>query len=155
MQRRRVLGLLAAAALTACSMPSMEGDAERSSEARALYADLVEGRDDALLARMSSGNDTATVRAQLPMIRTFAPAGPVPEPKSLGWRTDAGTAGQRYSLAQEYEYPDRFVRTDTNFLKEGAVWKVEGFNVNARMKADMAPSAEIPVAPAGAASSAG
>jgi hypothetical protein len=147
MRRRQVLGFLAAAALTACSMPSMEGDAERATEARALYADLVEGRDEALLARMASVNDPATVRAQLPMLRTFAPAGPPPEPKPMGWRSYAGTDGQRYSLAQEYEYPDRFVRADTNFLKEGDVWKVEGFNVNARMKAGPATVAAEPAVP--------
>lgn len=148
MQRRRVLGLLAACALAGCSMPNMEGDAARATEAQALYADLVEGRDEALLARMSSVNDPAAVRAQLPLIRTIAPAGPPPEPKPLGWRSYAGTDGQRYSLAQEYEYPDRFVRTDTNFLKEGAAWKVESFNVNARIKAAVAPAAEAPAAPA-------
>ena len=140
MQRRRVLGWLGAFALGACSMPVLEADAQRASDAQALDADLVEGRDDALLARMSSGNDPATVRAQLPMIRTFAPAGPAPGPRSLSWGANASTNGQRYSLAQEYEYPDRFVRTDTTFLKEGEVWKVEGFNVNARMK----PAAAAP-----------
>ena len=147
MQRRRVLGLLAACALAACSMPSMEEDAQRSAEAQALYADLVEGRDDALVARMSSSTDPATVRAQLPMIRTFAPAGPAPEPKPLGWSANTGTDGQRYSLAQEYEYPDRFVRTDTSFLKERGVWKVESFNVNARIKSGAATSAAEPSAP--------
>ncbi len=144
MQRRLILGLLAAFGLAACSIPSMEGDPQRAVEARALYADLAEGRDDALIARMSSANDPATIRAQLPMIRTFAPPGPPPEPKSLGWSSNASTAGQRYVLAQEYEYPDRFVRTDTTFVKEGDAWKVEGFNVNARMK----PGVAAPDAPA-------
>ena len=149
MQRRQVLGLLAACGLAACSMPSTEADVQRATDAQALYADLVEGRDDALLARMSSANDPATVKAQLPMIRTFAPAGPAPEPKSLGWSANASTNGQRYSLAQEYDYPDRFVRTDTTFLKEGAAWKVESFNVNARMKPGAGPAetpAETPAA---------
>ncbi|MBP8062493.1 MAG: hypothetical protein KAY29_01365 [Brevundimonas sp.] len=126
----------------------MEGDPQRAVEAKALYEDLVGGRDDALLARMSSANDPATIRAQLPMIRKFAPAGPAPEPKSLGWSSNASTTGQRYALAQEYEYPDRFVRTDTTFLKEGAVWKVEGFNVNARMKAGPAAAGPAPAASA-------
>lgn len=117
MRRRRVFGLLAVFGLAACSMPTMEGDADRAMEAQALYADLVTGRDQALLARMSSGNDPVTVRAQLPMIRAFAPAGPAPVPKPPGWSSNASTSGQRYALVQEYEYPDRFVRTDTNFLK--------------------------------------
>jgi hypothetical protein len=147
MQRRLVMGLLAACGLAACSMPTMEGDAERAGEAQALYADLVAGRDDALLARMSSGNDPATVKALLTMVRGFAPAGPAPEPKSLGWSANASTNGQRYSLAQEYEYPDRFVRTDTTFLKEGEAWKVEAFNVNARMKPGAAPATEAPAVP--------
>ncbi|MDP3800846.1 hypothetical protein [Brevundimonas sp.] len=148
MQRRRVLGLMAACGLAACSMPSLEADPQRAAEAHALYGDLVEGRDDALLARMSSGNDPATVRAQLPMIRTFAPAGPAPEPKPLGWNANASTNGQRYSVAQEYEYPDRIVRADTTFLKEGEAWKVESFNVNARMKPGLAAPAAEPAPPA-------
>lgn len=147
MQRRQVLGLLAACGLAACSIPSMEGDAQRGADARALYSDLVEGRDDALLARMSSTNDPDAVRAQLPVIRTLVPAGPAPEPKSLGWRSSASTTGQRYSLAQEYEYPDRFVRADTTFLKEGEAWRVEGFNVNARMKPGVTPPAGTPPVP--------
>ena len=138
-----------AVSVAACAMPSMEGDAERAQEAAALYADLTEGRDDALLARMSSANDPAQVRAQLPMIRQFAPAGPAPEPKTIGWSANTGTAGQRYALAQEYDCPDRIVRTDTTFLKEAGVWKVEGFNVNARMKSPTAaPEAAGPGSPA-------
>ena len=151
MRRRLVLGSLAAFALGACTMPSLEGDADRAAEAKALYGDLVEGRDDALLARMSSVNNPAELRAQLPMIRSFAPSGPPPEPKTVGWRANTGTGGQQYSLAQEYEYPDRFIRTDTNFVKEGAVWKVLGFNVNARMKPGAAVPASAPAAPAPAA----
>jgi hypothetical protein len=146
--RGRFVALVAACALAACSMPSMQGDADRAAEAEALYADLAAGREDALLARMSSGNDPATIRAQLPMIRTFAPPGAPPEPKPLGWRSEAGTNAQRYFVAQEYEYPDRFVRTDTTFIKEGEVWKVQGFNVNARMKAGDASAAPVADGPA-------
>ncbi|MFN3668169.1 MAG: hypothetical protein ACK4VY_02600 [Brevundimonas sp.] len=151
MQRRRVLGLLAVFGLAACSMPSLEGDPQRAVEAHALYADLVEGRDDALLARMTSTNDPAVVRAQLPMIRNFAPAGPPPQPKPLGWSSNASTSGQRYALAQEYDYPDRFVRTDTTFLKQGETWKVESFNVNARMKPGVAAPTAQPAEAADAA----
>jgi hypothetical protein len=133
--------------LGGCAMPSLESDPQRAVEAHALYADLVEGRDDALLARMTSTNDPAVIRAQLPMIRTFAPAGPPPQPKPLGWTSNASTSGQRYALAQEYDYPDRFVRTDTTFLKQGETWKVESFNVNARMKPAATAAA---VEPAGA-----
>lgn len=101
MQRRLILGMLAGAVcgLAACSMPNLEGNDERAAEARALYADLVMGRDDALLARMASINDPEAVRAQLPMMRRIAPAGPAPEPRSLGWRAYSGTNGQRYSIA--------------------------------------------------------
>lgn len=148
MQRRLVVVLMALFGLAACAMPSMEGDAERAAEARALYSDLVEGRDDALVARMSSANNPADLRAQLPAIRTLAPSGPAPEPKSLGWQAQAGTDGQTYSLAQEYEYADRFIRTDTNFIKEGAVWKVLGFNVNARMKPGVPAPEGVRVDPA-------
>jgi len=103
MRRRPVLGLLVASGLASCSMPTLESDAQRAAEAQAPYANLVEGRDDALLARMSSANDPATVQVQLPMIRNFAPAGPAPEPTPLGWNDDTNTSGHRYSVAQEYD----------------------------------------------------
>ena len=96
---------------------------------------------------MNSLTDPFPSLEQLPTIRSYAPSGPVPEPKTIGWQANAGTGGQQYSLAQEYEYPDRFIRTDTNFVKEGDGWKVLGFNVNTRMKPGAAAPAEIPVAP--------
>ena len=77
-----------------------------------------------------------------------APPGPAPEPTPLGWNANTSTNGQRYSVAQQYEYPDRFVRADTTFLKEGEAWKVESFNVNARMKPAVAAPAAEPTGPA-------
>ena len=118
----------------ACSAPVLTANEALATEARDAYADLVEGRDDALVARLSSANSEADVRAQLPMLRTFAPEGTPPPPTTTGWQSNMTTSGQRYALGQVYEYPDRSVMAQTVFLKEDGVWKIESFNINARMK---------------------
>ena len=123
-----------ACVMAACSVPTMAANEELAVEARDAYADLVEGRDDALIARLSSANSEAEVRVQLPMLRSFAPEGLPPKPTTTGWRSEVTTSGQRYALGQIYEYPDRSVTAQTVFLKEDGVRKIESFNINARMK---------------------
>lgn len=141
----KLFAMLGALLVASCSVQSMAGNDELNAEAQANYADLAEGRDDALLARMSSANDAATVTAQLPMLRGFVPSGAPPEGTALGWRTNAGTGGQTYAVSHQYVYPDRDVVADTTFIKEGEVWKIQSFNVNAQMKPGAPASAAIPV----------
>lgn len=127
--------IIAAAVLpAACSLPNMAGDPERVAQAEAVYADLAEGRDAALLAHMSSANDPAQMRAQLPMLRQFVPEGPPPPARTVNWAANMGTGGHRYSLVQEYDYPDRIVQARVVLIKQGEVWKTESFFASAQMK---------------------
>lgn len=122
------------------TMPT--SDPTLNAEADALFEDLVLSRDDALIARMSSGNKAEDVKAQLPMLRNIAGAATPPEPTVAGTRKTSGTGGEVYEVQQDYAYPDRVVHAYTTLVKEGGVWKVQAFNINAQMKAASAePSA--------------
>jgi len=114
------------------TMPT--SDPALNAEADALFEDLVLGRDDALIARMSSTNKAEEIRAQLPMLRNMVGEATPPEPTVAGTRKTSGTSGEVYEVQQDYAYPDRVVHAYTTLVKEGGAWKVQGFNVNAQMK---------------------
>ena len=114
------------------TMPT--SDPALNAEADALFEDLVLGRDDALIARMSSANKAEEIRAQLPMLRNMVGEAAPPEPTVAGTRKTSGTSGEVYEVQQDYAYPDRVVHAYTTLVKEGGAWKVQGFNVNAQMK---------------------
>ncbi|PQZ84185.1 MULTISPECIES: hypothetical protein [unclassified Brevundimonas] len=114
------------------TMPT--SDPALNAEADALFEDLVLGRDDALIARMSSANKAEEIRAQLPMLRNMVGEATPPEPTVAGTRKTSGTSGEIYEVQQDYAYPDRVVHAYTTLVKEGGAWKVQGFNVNAQMK---------------------
>ena len=117
-------------------------DPALNAEADALFEDLAHGRDDALIARMSSANKAEEIRAQLPMIRKMVGEANPPEPTVTGTRKTSGTSGEVYEVKQDYAYPDRVVHAYTTLIKEGDAWKVQGFNVNAQMKpSSVEPSA--------------
>ena len=114
------------------TMPT--SDPALNAEADALFEDLVLGRDDALIARMSSANKAEEIRAQLPMLRNMVGEATPREPTVTGTRKTSGTSGEVYEVQQDYAYPDRVVHAYTTLVKEGGAWKVQGFNVNAQMK---------------------
>lgn len=114
------------------TMPT--SDPALNAEADALFEDLVLGRDDALIARMSSANKAEEIRAQLPMLRNMVGEATPPEPTVTGTRKTSGTSGEVYEVQQDYAYPDRVVHAYTTLVKEGGAWKIQGFNVNAQMK---------------------
>lgn len=133
------------AGVTACGVPAMTASPDREAEARALLEDLVNDRDDALIAKMSSQVKPADVRAQLPFMKTMAPEGPVPQGQVTGWRANTGTGGTIYEVNQTYDYPDRVLVVNTVFRKEGETWKVLGFHIAPTMKAGAAGEKMIPV----------
>lgn len=138
----RALAVAAVLAISACGLPAATSSSERDQDAQVLLEDLAAGRDDALVAKMSSENDPSQVRAQLPFIKTLVPEGPVPQGTTTGWRANAGTDGTTYALVRTYEYPDRTLNVETTFIKQADTWKVAGFNVSPTMKANAsAPTA--------------
>lgn len=133
------------AGVTACGVPSMTASPDREAEARALLEDLVNDRDDALVAKLSSQVKPADLRAQLPFMKSVAPKGPVPQGQVTGWGSNSGTGGTTYQISQTYDYPDRVLVVNTVFRKEGETWKVLGFHLTPTMKAGAAGETLIPV----------
>ena len=144
MNLRGLLALAVVWALAACTFNANlpKSDPALNAEAQALYRDLATSNDSAVIGRMSAKNPPDTVRAQLPMLRNLIGNAPVPEPKVVGFQSVASTEGRFYVVQQDYAYPDRVVHAYTALVKEGGVWKVQAFNINAQMKSASAePSA--------------
>lgn len=127
--------VLGVALLGACTMQATATgtDATLNTEAEALYADLVQGRDDAIVARLDPAVDAAEFKAQLPLYRSLTAHGPVPEPRVTHSVKTKSTEGSFYEVAQDYTYPDRVVSQSTKFAKQGQAWKVRNLYVEARI----------------------
>ena len=140
MRTLATLSLATAALLAGCNFNATTSmsNASLNTEAEAVLNDLVAGRDEAIVARMSSSNDPNQIRAQLPMLRTMLgdcqPTNPVVD----GTQTNISNQGRTYVVAQTYSCPDRQVAVTSTFIQQGEVWKLHGFNVNANM-APVAP----------------
>ncbi len=139
------LTLAAAALLAGCQFNAVisQGNAALDAEAIANYRDLVEGRNEAVLGRMSAANNPAQVQAQLPMLKTMAGDCLSASPAVTGTRSMVSNTGMTYGVTHVYTCPDRTVQVTSTFIKEGSSWKLQGFNVNANMAA---PPTEGPTA---------
>lgn len=137
--------LAAAALLAGCQFNAVtsQGNAALDAEAIANYRDLVEGRNEAVLGRMSTANNPAQVQAQLPMLKTMAGDCLSASPAVAGTRSMVSNTGRTYGVTHVYTCPDRTVQVTSTFIKEGPSWKLQGFNVNANMAA---PPMEGPTA---------
>lgn len=137
MYLRTLVSVAAASTLAACTfnanMP--KADPALNAEAQTNYADLVAGRDEAILARLSANAQPAVVKAQFPMLRTMIGDAPAPEPNIVSAQSVTGNEGHFYNVAQDYAYPDRVAHVQTSFVKEGEGWKIQSFNVNVTMNA--------------------
>jgi hypothetical protein len=112
-----------------------QANAELNQTAEAVYQDLVAGRDDALVARMSPAVAPAQVRAQLPMLHDMVGGSPPPAPSVVGVRSVASSQGAFYSVRHTYDYTDKTVTADTEFRKEAEGWAIVNFNVHTVFKA--------------------
>ena len=146
----RALAMVMTLAVAACSMPSLSGDEDRNQEAQALMVALAAGDDARIAEALTAGTDPQQVAAQLPFMKSMMPEGPVPEGQTGGWQTNTGTGGTTYSLVRSYDYPDRVIIQNVVFRKEGDVWKVHGFHINANFKPGATPEGPAAVAADGA-----
>jgi hypothetical protein len=139
---RRLGPTVAACFLAACTFntTTSQSDPHLNAEAQANFADLVAGRDDAILARLPPETPVEAARAQMPVLRQLVGDAPVPEPTVTRTQSVNSTEGKFYSVGQEYAYPDRVAYVETHFAKEHEAWKIEAFNVNVRMTAAAEPA---------------
>ncbi|MEN5114689.1 hypothetical protein ABE453_11735 [Brevundimonas diminuta] len=126
---------VAALVLSACNFHATlpTSDPTLNAEAEAFYGDMIAARDDAVVARMTSENDAAEVKAQLPMLRGMIGDAATPEPKLVQSRKTTGSQGETYELEQDYVYADRTVRVYSAMMREKGEWKLHAFNINVRM----------------------
>lgn len=128
------LAVVVLAGLAACAEPVAE-NSDLDGQAQALYAEIGQGKDAEILARMSQVNPPAQVRAQVAWLRTLVPPEAPPTPEVTGRNAYQGDEGERYSVVHQYGYRDRNALMHTAFIREGEGWKVEYFNVNVTLKA--------------------
>lgn len=144
----KVVSLTAAIALAGCNFQATlpAENPTLNAEAEAMFEDLAAGRDQALLARLSSENKPEVVSAQLPVLKNLIGNASPPKPKVTGYQQTNSTQGKFYAVAQDYAYADRVAHVQTNFVQRDGAWKVLGFNVNVTMTA--APPPPVSAAPA-------
>jgi len=137
MHLRVLAGAAVATALASCNFNATlpKSDPALNAEAEANFADLAAGREEAILARLSSGNKPDEVRAQIPMLRNIISHDAPPEPTITGFQSVTSTQGRFYVVGQDYAYSDRVAHVQTRFIREGEGWKLMGFNVNVTMSA--------------------
>ncbi|MBX3476340.1 MAG: hypothetical protein KF910_01920 [Brevundimonas sp.] len=136
-------GLLCGAALVAsCSYNATfdASDEALNAVADENFRDLAAGRNEAVLARLSSENSQDQARAQLPMLKGLLPDLEAPDPGVASSQKTKSNQGEFYAVRQDYAYPDRTARVETTFKKEGEGWKVRSFNVNVTMRPGAAPA---------------
>lgn len=136
MNRRVFIAAAVAIFASGCNFHTTlpEADDALNQEAHSVYLDLIEARDDQLVARMSSENDLAAVRAQLPMLRDLVSHDFAPEPQVASYQKTRSTQGEFYVINQDYNYSDRVVHANTTFKREGDEWNVLGFNLNVNIR---------------------
>lgn len=135
----RIFALMALAmtlALGACSPP--KADAEREAQADRTLSRTIAGEFDALLAEAAPPlEDTATTRSQLAQAREALPRTTPPEGRTVSWRHETGTAGERYFLQREYAFPNHVIATETVMTKgPDGRWRVVGFHFNGATAAE-------------------
>jgi hypothetical protein len=128
---RAILATFLLLALSACSAFKMDEQARGDTEA--MYAELVLGRDDALLARMTPPpNDKAKAYETLVYLRSLVPEGAGQPSELVGWRSYSGTNGQSAEITLRYRYGAAAVFFVGTFQRasSNAPWSTRGFRLN-------------------------
>lgn len=116
--------------LASCAAP--RPDEAREAQATAAYQALVSADDSALIDSLTPSARELIAAPLLAQMRSFAPSGPPPEPRTINWTWFQSGGLQTYELRQEYAYPDRTVQWSVQLVKEGsAPWLVNGIHINA------------------------
>jgi len=129
MQRRSfVLALAGALVLAACSLPTV--DKEADAKARTLFEQIRSGADLSASTDLDADLRTPEALAQLAAIRSALPPGTPTAVANRSWSYNAGTGGTTASLIHAYSYPSATVLAETVLAKgKDKVWKITGFHV--------------------------
>lgn len=128
MLRRTLVLALAGLALTACSLPTM--DKEADAKAQALYTQIRTGADLTQNKDLAPDLRKPEVLAQLAAIKATLPEGTPTAVVNRSWSFNAGTGGSTSTVVHAYSYPQRTVLAQTVLTKpKGGTWQVAGFHV--------------------------
>lgn len=120
--------LVAAASLSACSLPTV--DKEADAKARALYDQIRTGADLSANPDLGPELRTPEARAGLAEIRASLPPGAPTAVANRSWSFNAGTGGTTARLVHAYTYPSTMVLTETVLAKgRDKVWTITGFHL--------------------------
>jgi hypothetical protein len=135
-----VVGLQIAGLFT-LSLPSTPGlSAAELAAVSAPYADVVAGRDQAVIERLAAGVDRSNAEAGLAQIRSVLPAAQPTSTRLLRWAKAVDPGGEHLFGAQEYVYPEHVVLVQTELFRSNAAnpWSIGNFHVNAATKQELA-----------------
>ncbi len=140
--RRMFLAAVAACfALAACSLPTM--DKEADAKARALYTQISTGADLTKNTDLAPDLRKPEVLAQLAAVKDMLPPGAPTADANRSWSFNAGTGGTTSTVVHAYSYPQRTVLAQTVLTKpKGGVWQVAGFHVTFEDAAGAAPGGQ-------------
>lgn len=131
--------LIASASLAACSLPTVNKEAD--GKARALYEQVRTGADLAANADLAPDLKTPANLAQLAAVRAQLPPGAPTAVANRSWSFNSTNGQTTASVVHAYSYPQATVLAETVLLKgKDKVWKITGFHV----KFDGAPAAQPP-----------
>ena len=100
------------------------------------YDDARQGRDGAIVARLAQPNERT--QAEIDHIQSLLPPGEPDSSRLTAFRVSSGASGNRLWGVREYEYRGHVVRAETMLYRARATdpWLIEGFNVNAKTRAE-------------------
>lgn len=120
--------LTACVAVAACSLPTM--DKEADAKARALYTQISTGADLAQNTDLAPNLATPEGLAQLAAVKAMLPPGAPTGVANRSWSFNSGTGGTTSTVVHAYSYPQSTVVAQTVMTKaKGGVWKIAGFHV--------------------------
>lgn len=145
MRRTFLASLIALVALTACSFPTIDKQAD--AKARALYSQISAGADLSQNPDLAPNLRTPQRLAQLAALKALLPSGAPTAAVARGWSISAGTGGTNAVLTHAYSYPTGTVLAQTTLVKgKDGVWMIAGFRVTTEA-AGSAPNGGRPAAP--------
>jgi len=128
MHRLLPAALVAAATLGACSLPTI--DKEADAKARTLFEQVRTQADLGANADLAPELKTPEALAQLAGMRNALPPGAPTAAALRSWNAYSGTGGSRTNLIHAYSYPARTVLAETVLTKgKDGAWRIVGFHL--------------------------
>ena len=142
MRRRSLAAIIAALAVAACGLPTIDKAAD--AQAKALYEQIRTGADLSQNPDLGPDLRKPAALAQLTAIKAMLPPGVPTSVVNPAWDLKAGTGGVSATLVHAYRYPDVTVLAQTVLAKtKSDVWQIVGFRVTLQSSGRHAPAGAV------------